>query len=118
MKNRLFYLLLVLCITLLTSCVTTRFESGLQRIELGMTKQQVIHNLGNSYIIMGAVNTPDGIIETWKYSDPNLLESPNKRIIVNFLNDRLDEWHRDYIPTGSSNTGFNNTVSNNNKDSK
>lgn len=96
MKNIIFCS--ILFILVLASCGSTKLESGLQKIEIGMTKEQVISILGKSYIIMGAGSSPDGNLETWSYSDPNVMEDPNKRIIVNFLDGRLDEWHREYLP--------------------
>lgn len=109
MNNKLFCSLIAICLLLLSACGSTKLESGLKQIELGMTKQEVSSILGKKYTIMGSGTTPDGNMETWCYTDPNLLESNNKKIIVNFLDGRLDEWHREYIPTPPS-------VNNNNHD--
>ena len=100
MKKIIFFTLV--SIVLLSSCGATKLESGLQRIELGMTKQEIVSILGRSYIIMGAGATPDGDVETWSYHDPNVMEDPDKRIIVTFLDGRLDEWHREYSSSSSS----------------
>lgn len=97
MKKAIYFF--IFSIAIFFSCGTTKLESNLQRIELGMTKQEVSSILGKNYTIMGSGRTPDGNIETWSYTDPNIMESDNKKIIVNFLDGRLDEWHREYIPT-------------------
>lgn len=89
-----------LCLVILASCGSSKFASGLKRLELGMTKQEVVSLLGNKYKLMGSVNTPDGVLETWKCSDPNYVLGESDDFILNFLNGRLDEWHRDYpVPT-------------------
>lgn len=91
-----------ICLLTLLACGTSRLESGVKELELGMTKHEVISTLGKSYYIKGAAVTPEGNIETWSYSDPNVLESQSKRIIVNFADGRLVEWYREYIPTPPS----------------
>ena len=100
MKKRLFRsLLCIFSIVLLFSCITTKLESGLQKLELGMTKQNVISVLGKGYKILGSGTTPDGDLETWIYTDGNVIAgSTSERIVLNFLDGRLDEWHREYLP--------------------
>lgn len=85
------------CSLILASCAST-METGLKRIELGMTKNEVKSLLGKNYTILGAAVTHDGNMETWSYKDPNVMAEQNKRIIVNFNDDRLVEWHQEYIP--------------------
>lgn len=99
MKKRIIQLFTLICLVILTSCGATKFETGLKQLQLGMSKQEVVATLGNKYKILGAGTTPEGNLETWRYIEPNLVHGEShEQIIVNFLNGRLDEWHREFLP--------------------
>lgn len=97
MKKTIIYTLISASL-ILSSCGASKLESGTKQLRLGMSQQEVISTLGKNYKVMGAVATPDGEMETWSYSDPNIMEEQNKRIIVNIMDGRLVEWYREYIP--------------------
>jgi len=94
-------LIILTCALSFTSCgATFNMGSRLKKLEIGMTKSEVIKILGNSYDVVGARETPDGTIEIWRYTGVNMSDG-NPTYIVNILNGRLVEWfaeptHRNY----------------------
>ncbi|HCO66484.1 MAG TPA: hypothetical protein DIT04_01835 [Dysgonomonas sp.] len=76
-----------------SSCGTTNLGSKLKRIEIGMTKREVIDILGNTYDVIGARDTPDGALETLRYT--NITVDGPIPYIVNFLDGKLVEWFKE-----------------------
>ena len=94
------YLYIILsCVILFSSCMATKFENRVTHIEIGMTKDEVRSIMGKNYKVQGGANTPDGKIETWTYQDGSVMVSQYSGIVINFLNNRVDEWHREYGPS-------------------
>lgn len=86
---------ILLCCVLFISCMTTKYQSGISKLELGMTKQEVVSILGKNYTPLGAFTSPDGNVETWSYREENVMFGDQSSVIINFLNNRVDEWHRE-----------------------
>lgn len=97
----------LICLLALSACGTSKLESGVKELGLGMTKHEVISTLGKNYEVIGAAVTPDGNIETWKYSSWNAMTNETKKFIINFADGRLVEWHREYTPLPPSNPEHN-----------
>lgn len=93
MKNFKLYAAVVMltCCTLFYSCGTTmNMGSKLKKIEIGMTKQEVINILGNTYDVVAARDTPDGTLEILRYTGMTI--DGYYPYLVNFLDGKLVEW--------------------------
>ena len=88
-------LLSVLSICLLTSCGATlsnamAADNNIQKLELGMARQDVINIMGNTYKRLEVKQTPTGYPETLGYVD--YVEGTYR---LRLLDGKLQEW--DYI---------------------
>ena len=85
----------ILSICLLTSCGATltnalAADNNIQKLELGMTKQEVITIMGNTYKRLEVKQTSDGYQETLGYSDYQ-----DGLYRLRLLDGELQEW--DYL---------------------
>lgn len=106
MKNILFnkfFMFVLACVLLMTSCGVWGLDSKVKYLRLGMTKQEVENVLGTSYRHLEAVSIPEGDLETISYSD-NLY---GNSYTIRFLNDELIEWFADRSPAPVSHSGHN-----------
>jgi len=94
MKKIKFFLTLaiLICCFSFSSCGTMSLGSKLKKVEIGMTKEQVIKYLGNSYDVVAARDTPDGALEILRYE--NITIDGPIPYTVTFLNGMLVEWYR------------------------
>lgn len=102
-------LLLFIPICIFTSCYTARMknelkaDNNMQKVRIGMTKEEVVSIMGNTYKMMEAKQTTDGYKEVIGYVD---LQEGIYRIRLS--NGKVAEWdyilppthrHSDNIPT-------------------
>lgn len=85
----MFSLLLLLC-----GCATTRSSTILIKLNLGMSKQEVIKTIGEPDVARGSIrNKYDQLIEVWQYS---LLEPKYNYLTTDFwlyfYDNRLVQW--------------------------
>lgn len=85
------------CVISLSSCGTWNLSSKMKQLELGMTKQEVIHILGNNYSTIGAIATPDGNLETVFYTGDGVTSGD---YTVRYLDGKLFEWFAGRPVTG------------------
>lgn len=89
-------LLLFIPICIFTSCYTTRMKNELkaddnmQKVRIGMTKEEVVSIMGDTYKVMEAKQTADGYQEVIGYVD---LQNGIYRLRLS--NGKVAEW--DYI---------------------
>lgn len=90
MKSRCLNILtVILCSFVLFACGTTaNVGSKIKKVELGMSKKEVVRILGDSYAPLGAVVTEKGNLETVRYTST----WTDEYYFVNFLDGRLVEW--------------------------
>ncbi|WP_293715878.1 hypothetical protein [uncultured Parabacteroides sp.] len=94
--NIIKYILLAgLSVCLFTSCGATlsnaiAADNNIQKVELGMSKLEIIHIMGNTYKRLEVKQTHQGYRETLGYSD---MQDGLYRFRL--LNDKLQEW--DYL---------------------
>ncbi len=97
MKKQLIYACLSLL--LLTSCSPNFFStlrsSNMNKLELGMSKDQVTEVLGNSYTIAEKRVENGSVIEVLSYRN-----SPDDDEFYLFVlrNNKLEEWYRELLP--------------------
>lgn len=92
----------IICLTLIiyftAACSIIKdawnFEANIKKIELGMSKKEVIALVGTDYEIVGAEATPSGDIETISYIG-GIVDNYRTYYILNFENKKLVEWHKD-----------------------
>lgn len=88
----------IVTICLLTACSTIKdsFYMGkkIKEIELGMSKEKVISILGKNYSPLGAVDTPNGKLETIRYTHP-ISQTYSVYYVLNFRDSVLEEWHQE-----------------------
>lgn len=88
----------IIAICLMTSCGAFKdawnLDKNIKEVELGMSKKKVTSILGNSFTPVGAVDTPDGQIETIRY-DYSATDTYMTFYIFNFKDGKLSEWHQD-----------------------
>lgn len=102
--KRLFLLVLVLLV--FTSCISNgiawKTNTNIKKLELGMTKAEVIGIMGKKYMISSKSKNAQGELhETLGYKS-HVDEEYN----LHFINNLLTEWNREYIqayPTQDSN---------------
>jgi len=87
---------------LFTSCPSRPTRSiALYKLTLGMTKLEVLDELGDPFAVIGSKAFEEGTIEVWEYRQYGLFYSytnPNQGLEamswLYFLNDRLEQWGR------------------------
>lgn len=98
MQNKFFSLRFISCLLLailLVGCATS--AKHMTRISLGMSKEQVIQNLGNPTVARGAIrNKFDQTVEVWEYrlTLPKTVWSQRdmKNYWLYFVEDKLVRW--------------------------
>lgn len=96
MKKSIYKCILALGIVVMisfSSCGTWNMGSKVKQLEMGMTKKEVVRVLGNGYTALGGIATPDGNLETIRYTDPIA-----GWYVVRFLDGKLVEWFIDENP--------------------
>jgi len=89
-KTHIIFTIIILVAALaLSSCGYLDFSKKIEKIEIGMTKKDVIKILGNDYTLVQVRPTPEGLLETFRY------HTTIDDYILNFLDDKLQEW---YVP--------------------
>jgi len=84
-------LTMIICCILFSSCGSTmNMGSKMKRVEIGMTKKEVINILGNTYDVVAARDTPDGPLEVVRYTGMTI--DGYYTYIINFIDGRLVEW--------------------------
>jgi len=93
MKRTLLTFLFAVTLTLaFTSCGSSSLVNKAKKLEIGMTKQEVVNIMGNDYITIAARQTPEGALETVKYGTYYLY-------IISFMDGKLVEWvYEEFIP--------------------
>lgn len=91
-------LLLITVSFILSGCSSTlnmwSADSNMKKIELDMTKKEVIKALGNDYHRVGAFKTDDGVsVEILGYEN-----TKSDFYILQFENGILKEWHKEMRP--------------------
>ncbi len=81
-------LIILLYVFVLYSCATTALNKSVKKVELGMTKKEIVKIMGKTYNSSGAVKTPEGNLETIKYTD-----TTTSGYTFHFLNDKLVKWN-------------------------
>lgn len=76
------------------SCSSLKVGSNMKKIELGMSKQEVVSILGTDYQTAGASTTRDGNFETLRFVD----SLNGGWYLLTFQDGRLVEWFRDAVP--------------------
>lgn len=82
----------LLLIGLLSSCASAFGVVGLgskmKKLELGMTKEETLNVLGNSYDVIATSQTPEGKLEIFRFYGMNTFSYSTY-----FLDGKLVEWH-------------------------
>lgn len=93
-KTLLSILLAVTLILSFTACSSSLMVNKVKKLEIGMTKKEVINTMGKDYTTLAARQTPDGALETIRYE--SITPYPNDySYIISFLDGKLVEWHID-----------------------
>lgn len=91
MKKIILALIVVLAFS---SCGSTKdsmsLGANLKKVEIGMTKKEVISILGKSYSPIGGVQTPNGVVDVVSYED-----FYGQKYSFHFLKGELVEWYKD-----------------------
>lgn len=94
------YSLLTLMVVVLASCSTFAVahmtSDNMNKLELGMTKQQVTAILSDKYTISEQRIENNEVIQILSYRD---FYSTNEYYLFQFRNNRLEKWHRELLPT-------------------
>lgn len=101
MAQKIFFTLLLLFTV--TACGTSNLGSKIRKVEIGMTKKEVVSILGNSQDILRAVQTPEGTLEVWKYTHALSADM----YILHFLDNKLVEWFKEIDPAKLNNANNN-----------
>lgn len=87
-------ILALIIVFALSSCGSTKdamnLGSNLKKVEVGMTKKEVISVLGKSYSPKGGVQTPNGVVDIISYEDIN-----GQKYSFHFLEGELVEWYKE-----------------------
>jgi hypothetical protein len=90
-------LLLFPAAVLLTSCAAIGNQMtaarNMTRVELDMTKRDVVKIMGDTYEVIGSRATREGTEEIIGYLDAN-----NDIYMLTFLNGKLVEYHKEWLP--------------------
>lgn len=85
--------LIAFLMVLLSACASTfgvaNLGSKVKKVEVGMTKSEVVKILGNSYDFVGSSRTPHGVEETITYSGLNSVGY----YVFHFLDNELMEFY-------------------------
>lgn len=96
MKKYTLILVAVVAI-LLTSCASINNQlsagSNMTKVQLSMTKDEVVKIMGRTYEVVGSRQTNEGSEETIGY-----LDAYNDIYMLTFLNGRLVEYHKEWLP--------------------
>lgn len=95
MKKVFFTLALALS---LISCGSASLVGKSKKLELGMTKKEVISVMGDGYRVISAAQTPEGNLEVLRYI-PTI---DTTEYIIYLLDGKLVEWHED-VPNTNAN---------------
>lgn len=91
------YLLYIFMVVILAGCssVVRITSSKMDKLELGMTKKQVVDILGKGYRI-SEKRIEEGLsIEILSYRD---LYNEDEFYLFQFKDDRLEKWYRELVP--------------------
>lgn len=95
------FVIFMLSAMMFTSCASVSNQlsasKNMTKVELNMTKQEVIRIMGKTYEVVGSRNTPDGSEETIGY-----LDAYNDIYLLTFLNGKLVEFHKEWLPKNAS----------------
>lgn len=75
----------------LVSCTTVR--SGMQGVQLGMTRQEVVNKLGKDFQVVSMVQTDKGALEILRFADYTPEAGTTGHYIMHFLDGKLVESH-------------------------
>lgn len=91
------YLLYIFMVVILAGCssVVRITSSKMDKLELGMTKEQVVDILGKGYRISEKRIEEELSIEVLSYRD---LYNEDEFYLFQFKDDRLEEWYRELVP--------------------
>lgn len=82
---------------ILVSCATV--QTGVQQLELGMTKSQVIKRMGSDFQVVTMTQTNEGSLEVLRYTqyeyEPGAERIPTDYYFLHFLNGKLVEVNGD-----------------------
>ncbi len=87
---------------LLTACSSMmqalKMDNKIKEIELGMSRKEVIHILGNNYEPIGASVTPHGSFERISYYVFSQSDNTDGHYILTFRDGKLVEWVKERNP--------------------
>jgi len=87
--------LLIFLLLFITSCAHTYGRIELDRLKLGMTKQEVRNELGRPFNVIGSMAFPEGLLEVWEYRRYHLwYDYLEEQYWLYFFDDRLEQWGR------------------------
>lgn len=89
MKKHLLFLLLFIAVTF-ASCGTLNTSARAKKLEIGMTKQEVIKVMGQGFRIVSASKLPEGTMEVLRYES-----SIDYDYMIHLLNGKLVEWYEE-----------------------
>lgn len=96
------WMCMLIVIFLMTGCRSIfdsyNMDGRMKKIELGMTKKEVISILGKSYETAGARMSADGPVESISYPTTTISDSTEGYYILSFRNNVLIEWFKDKRP--------------------
>lgn len=109
-------------VLLMTSCMSTinlwNADSNMRKIEIGMTKSEVVAIMGKTYEVVGASQEQDGTVEMIGYPS-----SQTEIYVLYFLDGILQRWQKEWMSapsqyhsnqdTSGSYTPFTSTTSDN-----
>lgn len=90
--------LAILCCIIIASCAA--LQTGVQQVELGMSKAEVAKKLGNDYQVVSLVQLPEGKLEVLKFSDwaaENGAVVIKGYYILHFLDNKLVELNHENV---------------------
>lgn len=91
-------ILIVILLTIQLSCSTVR--TGVQQVQLGMSKQEVLDKIKSSYELVSMIQTPQGSIEAVRFENwvaQGGEHTLKGHYVLHFLNDRLVELNYEEI---------------------
>lgn len=68
-------------------------DSNMKKLEIGMTKKQVVNIMGDTYKIFGAVEEHGVVTESIGYETTDA----NWMYVLNFVNGKLKSWQREWV---------------------
>ncbi|UIR55526.1 hypothetical protein LZQ00_14790 [Sphingobacterium sp. SRCM116780] len=98
-------LIIMLSLILFVSCKMLK-GPDFTKIQVGMTKEKVVQQLGKPDAIVASKKYQDGILEIYEYGTPQLENSADstagfRQYWLYFFNNELQEWgiKRNYVPS-------------------